>query len=386
MPRVVLFDWTTGGHRPTYVRRLVEALRQSAEVVLAVPQATLDAAGALDVETVSLGEPRPEIGSRFKRGALLAKEASLFRAAAEEGDQAVHLYADHVLVRLVRERAFPARISLLLYYPRAHYRTAYGSRLSMEETLLAQGKDWMLRAWRRRRDAQAVFAFDEEAARRWARRPGATAVWLPEAPVPDLPSEERPRQRSGCVIWGALDRRKGVDLLARALTLRPTDVRVVLAGLPDEDFRLELERDIELMRGNGVDVDLRAYWHSELDGLKALAGANCAVLSYRAHSGMSRVLLEACAMGTPVIADSYGLMGHLVRAHHLDLTVDCRDAEALRDAVVRMSDPQQRLAYLDRIAAFAARFTPQRFKAALDAGLRLGASHGREPAFADRAS
>lgn len=369
--RVVLFDWTVGGHRPTYVRRLVEALRPSTEIVLALPQATLDAVAELEVETFSLGEPRPQIGTRFKRGALLAAEASLFRAAAERGNHAFHLYADHVLVRLIRERSFPARVSLLVYYPRAHYRTAYGSRLPASEALLARGKDWAVRAWRRRSDAQAVFTFDEEAARRWAARRGATAVWLPEAPVPQLPTEQRPTERVGCVVWGALDRRKGIDLLARALTLRPTSVRLVLAGLPEKDFRPELEQDILRMRGSGVEVDLQAYWHSEIGGLQALAGANCAVLSYRSHSGMSRVLLEACAMGTPVVAHDYGLLGHLVRTYQLGLAVNCSDPEALRDAVITMSDPAQRIVYVDRLAAFAARFTPERFRATLHDGLGL---------------
>ena len=58
MARVLLFEWTAGGHRPIYVRRLVEALRPSTDVVLALPQTTLDVLGDLGVETLSLGANR----------------------------------------------------------------------------------------------------------------------------------------------------------------------------------------------------------------------------------------------------------------------------------------------------------------------------------------
>jgi hypothetical protein len=65
----------------------------------------------------------------------------------------------------------------------------------------------------------------------------------------------------------------------------------------------------------GARVELRPRLHSEVEGLRALASARCALLPYHRHSGMSRVLLEACSAGTPVIADNFGLLGYLVRTH-----------------------------------------------------------------------
>jgi hypothetical protein len=379
---VALFDWTAGGHRPTYVRRFVEALTPLADVVLALPQETLDQVGDLDTAMLSLGDPRPEIGSRIGRSALLAKEASLFRSAMEGADHAFHLYADHVLMRLIRERRFSARVSLLLYYPRAHYGTAFGSHLPPRERAIAQAKEWAVRAWRRRSDAEAVFALDEEAARRWTSLRGSRALWLPEPPIQALPLEHGPAARAGCVLWGALDERKGIDLLALALTTRPTSMRVVLAGQPAPGYLDEVERHAALMRAGGVDVDVRAYPQSELEGLRLLAAANCAILPYRQHSGMSRVLVEACSVGTPVVVHDFGLMGHLVRTHGLGLAVDCADPEALRSAVLTLTDLAQRAAYTDRLAAFADRFTAERFRAALAYGLGLAPSERSEPTLA----
>lgn len=371
MPRIVLFEWTDGGHRAIYVRRLVEALRPSAEVLLALPQTTLDAIGDLGVETVSIGEARPQLGERLRRRSVLAEEAARFRDAARRGDHALHLYADHVLVRLISERPFASPTSLLLYYPRAHYPAVYGASLSAADRPAALGKEWALRAWRRRRDAQAVFTLDEEAARRWAHHRGAAAHWLPEPPVAPLAPEVRASRRDGCVLYGALAPRKGLGLLARALTVEPTHLRLILAGSAEASYLPELERHAAIMAASGVDVDLRPQQHSEIDGLVVLASANCAVLPYPLHSGMSRVLLEACTVGTPVVAHRFGLLGHLVRAHGLGLSVDCTNPRELRTAVMTLADPARSAAHAKALEAFSARYAPDRFRAALLAGLGL---------------
>jgi hypothetical protein len=369
--RVVLFDWTAGGHRPIYVRRIVEALRTSAEVVLALPQTTLDAVEDLDVETLTLGDARPPLGGRLRRHGVLAAEAAHFRDAARRGNRALHLYADHVIMRLILERRFPARTSLLLYYPRAHYRAAVGTDLPLGDRAVAMTKELAVRVWRRRPDAQTIFTLDEAAACGWASRGGATARWLPEPPVPALPANERPLKRDGCVVYGALAARKGIGLLARAFTLEPTSVRLVLAGTPEKTYVPELERHAMAMAASGVDVELSARTHSELEGLRVLASASCALLPYPRHAGMSRVLLEACSVGTPVVADNFGLLGHLVRTHRLGLTVDCANPHALRDAALTLADPARSATYAENLEAFCSRFSPQRFREALSSGLDL---------------
>jgi glycosyltransferase involved in cell wall biosynthesis len=378
MPKVVLFEWTAGGHRPTYVRRFVETLRSSAEVVLALPQVTLDAVGHLGVETRSIGEPRPDLPDRLRRRSVLAEEAARFRDAARLGDHALHLYADHVLVRLLAERPFPSPTSLMIYCPRAYYAAAYGTNLPAGDRRIAMAKEWALRAWRRRPDAHSVFTLDEEAARRWARHRGARAQWLPEPPVPALAPGQRPSRRDGCVLYGALAARKGLDLLTRALTLEPTQLRLVLAGEPEDSYLPELEHHTAAMKQNGVDVDLRPHRHSEIEGLDALASANCAVLPYPYHAGMSRVLVEACSVGTPVVAHNFGLLGHLVRTYGLGLSVDCTDPHALRTAVVTLADPTQPPAHAQALRTFSARYTPDRFRAALLSGLGLATTQLRD--------
>jgi glycosyltransferase involved in cell wall biosynthesis len=309
---------------------------------------------------------------------VLAEEAARFRDAARLGDHALHLYADHVLVRLLAERSFPSPTSLIIYCPRAYYAAAYGTRLPAGDRSAAMAKEWALRAWRRRPDAHTVFTLDEEAARRWALHRGARAQWLPEPPVLPLAPEERASQRDGCVLYGALAGRKGLDLLTRALTLEPTRMRLVLAGEPADSYLPELEQHAAAMRDSGVAVDLRPHQHSEIDGLKLLASANCAVLPYPYHAGMSRVLVEACSVGTPVVVHHFGLLGHLVRTHRLGLSVDCTDARALRSAVLTLADPAQPAAHAEALRAFSARYAPDRFRAALLSGLGLDRMQRRD--------
>jgi glycosyltransferase involved in cell wall biosynthesis len=369
--KVALFEWTAGGHRPVYVRRFIEALQPFADIVLALPQATLDAIDERDVETLSLGESRPPLGTRLRRRAVLAQEVEHLRRVAAVADHTLHLYADHVLFHLANATPLPGAISLILYTPRAHYADAYGTRLPVADRAVALAKEWAARRWRRRSDAQALFTLDEEAAARWKDLKGAPAQWLPEPPVLPLPSEQRPSERSGCVLYGALAPRKGIDLLVRALTVEPTSMRVVLAGSVEPAYLVELHRHVAAMETAGVDVELRAWQHSELEGLQALAGARCALLPYPRHAGMSRVLIEACSVVTPILADGFGLLGHLVRQHGLGLTVDCTDARALRQAALSLVQPENSASYTDALERFAARFAPERFSAALLAGLEI---------------
>jgi glycosyltransferase involved in cell wall biosynthesis len=189
-----------------------------------------------------------------------------------------------------------------------------------------------------------------------------------------LPTERQPFERSGCVLFGVLAPRKGIDRLARALTIEPTRVRVVLAGTVEPGYMSELNEHTAAMEAAGVDVELRARHHSELEGLQALASARCALLPYPRHAGMSRVLVEACSVGTPVVADGFGLLGHLVRRHRLGLAVDCADPRALREAVLSLADAERSASYSEPLARFAARFTPERFRAALLGGLRIPAT------------
>jgi glycosyltransferase involved in cell wall biosynthesis len=145
-------------------------------------------------------------------------------------------------------------------------------------------------------------------------------------------------------------------------------MQIVLAGSVDPAFKHELDRNVSMMREAGAAVDLRNYIHSEMEGLDILAKARCAVLPYPRHYGMSRVLVEACSVGTPVIAHNSGLIGHLVRRHGLGVAVDCKDQGAFREALITFTQGSRNIAtYSDNLAQFAARFSKSAFEHAATA-------------------
>jgi glycosyltransferase involved in cell wall biosynthesis len=124
------------------------------------------------------------------------------------------------------------------------------------------------------------------------------------------------------------------------------------------------------MERSGAAVNVRPYRHSESEGLEVLARAKCAVLPYPRHDGMSRVLLEACSVGTPVIVHDRGLVGYLVRRYKLGRAVDCTDARALRRAILALVSTDDSEPHSAHLADFAARFSAARFEASILAPFR----------------
>jgi glycosyltransferase involved in cell wall biosynthesis len=358
--RIALFDWTAGGHHELYVRRAAEALAGSGDVTVAVPDETATRLADLPVDIVELG-PSRDVTDR----ALADREADLFaRLAAERRpDRIVHLYGDGVLRRLVRQPPLPVPSALVMFYASAHYPRVYGNALTREELTRAWFLEMLVARWRRRRDAWCVFTLDPYLAQRWARRRGAPAHWFPEPPVGQRPPAV---PRSGAIVYGALSPHKGLDAIVDALCAHPVEVPLTLAGPVRPGFEHTVEDLVGRLRAAGGDVATRFFEHTEAQGLEALARARCAILAYPRHSGMSRVLLEACAMGTPVVVHEHGLLARLVRDNGLGIVVDREDRRALSDAVRTLTTGPDAVArYEPALARFAAAHAPERFQDAL---------------------
>jgi glycosyltransferase involved in cell wall biosynthesis len=139
-------------------------------------------------------------------------------------------------------------------------------------------------------------------------------------------------------MWGGLERRKGIDLLADALELGPPVPPVFVAGHPAPGFEAELEEAVARMRAVGAPVDLRLGRLPTDEGLRVLSTARCVVIPYRWHPGTSRVMSEGAAVGVPVVGPDYGLVGHYIRKYELGIAVDPEDPVALREAVLRLTE------------------------------------------------
>ena len=365
--RILLFDWYTGGHHEGYLAAFTRALVERHTVIAAAPPDGAAAAMEAGAEPLPLESAFPPINTRKRfsreRRAALRAEIDLLRRATSTArpDHAVHLFADTALRAFVRQ-SIGAPLSVLLFRPRGHV-PASGTADSRREAMLGLAYDATLQAWRRRPDAHAVLTLDPLAARAWSRRRGAPVYAIPEPGLAVPPPE--PRQRDGIVLFGALGPRKGLNYLADALERDGHGVELVVAGVAAPSFAPFVESVEARLRAAGVDVELRLWYHEEAEFLELLAGARAAVLPYVGHVGMSRVLVEAASVGTPVVAHSEGLLGYLVKTRGLGIAVDCRDATALAAAVREISDPHAIDRYADALRRFAAEHTVERFAAAV---------------------
>jgi glycosyltransferase involved in cell wall biosynthesis len=370
--RILLFDWLVAGHHENHVRRYAAALADH-EIVVAVPDPLADRIGDLPVEVVPLGEPLPVVDtSRYlSLAARRAAERELFRhaLARTRPDRAVALYGDGLVRPLAAAPPVAAPTTLSVFRPRAHYPEVYGAAQRPRERLAARAFDRALARWRLRPDAHSVLTLDEGAAAVWSTRPGAPAHALPEPLLP----VERPRPPSGrdagCLVFGALAPRKGIELLARAVASGTSPLRVTLAGAVEPGYEPALDRLVATMRSAGAEVEVVGRWVADAEAVDLIAAARCVVVPYQRHDGMSGVLAEAAAVGTPAVVHDWGLLAHVVRHHGLGRAVDCGDPAALRGALVELSADGAREAFGPRLREYAERHAPERFRAVVRAAV-----------------
>ena len=137
------------------------------------------------------------------------------------------------------------------------------------------------------------------------------------------------------------------------------------------DYAEAVDRECEALARSGVTLRRRFHQHDEQDGLTALASANCAVLPYRRHTGMSRVLLEAASVGTPVIVADFGLLAHLTRSAGLGVVARTDEPASLRAALDALAIHPPSSAQSRRLADFAARYGEAAFSSAIAHALDL---------------
>lgn len=138
------------------------------------------------------------------------------------------------------------------------------------------------------------------------------------------------------VIVGRLDRVKGIEFAIDALgtAALPKDVRlnIVGAGPSDTDLRALTEA-----RGLGRQVQFLGFRRNVYDYL-----AHCdALLMPSLHEGLPYTLLEAMALGVPILASRVGGLAEVLQDEVTALLVAPRDANAIAQAIRRLYDDQQ---------------------------------------------
>jgi glycosyltransferase involved in cell wall biosynthesis len=375
--KILLFDWNRGGHHAEFAKTFAAALQPGAEVVVAAPDQTLQTLDGPALETVSLGEgrPRPAAAGESPKAELANAELDLIEAIVDEvkPDHLVLLWADPVLRWLLRRPRLAARVSLYLFFAQLHYPRVYRTHLSAAELAGALFKEANVIRWMRRPDAHALFSFDPVASRRWDRYPRSNTYYLPEPPLNYRPHPRGAEEKDGCVIFGYLDARKGLDRIVTALEPGCEGLRLRLNGEVAPEYEGQLEAEIARIRAAGAEVETRLERLPYEEALDDLAAARVALLAFGWAPPGSRVLLEAASAGTPVVGSSQGAVGHLIRKHGLGRAADPADAAALREALLGLAlDPQAPDRYAQNLSSYADRLNANQARAQIRRALGLG--------------
>ena len=136
------------------------------------------------------------------------------------------------------------------------------------------------------------------------------------------------------VFTGSLARRKGVDVLLAALSqVVPTfpDTYLLLAGEGPERTRL-----LALCNQLGISGNVRFLGHTDYTKIPALLAAADLYVFPSLSEGMPRAVLEAMAMGLPVVSSQVDGIGEVIENNETGLLVPPGDDAEFAQALLRV--------------------------------------------------
>jgi glycosyltransferase involved in cell wall biosynthesis len=265
--------------------------------------------------TVWSGSSRRALGDRLDRfrpdvvhvhNTLPLLSPSIYRAASERGIPVVQTIHNYRLVcasgSLLREgRACDDCVGHRLSLPAVRYACFRSSRAQTAVVAAMQATHRTLRTWDRHVDL--YLPVSEHVLRRLVEAgaiPRDRAMVRRNHVSPD-PGARRPGSDRGCAVFvGRLSHEKGVDVLIRAAAQVP-ELCVRIVGDGPERARLgELARQLQAANVSFLGRLPRSGVFDEL------RGARCLALPSTWEEPMGVVLIEAAALGVPVIGSNTG--------------------------------------------------------------------------------
>ncbi|PWU24284.1 MAG: hypothetical protein C5B48_06980 [Candidatus Rokuibacteriota bacterium] len=198
----------------------------------------------------------------------------------------------------------------------------------------------------------------------------------PAPALPQLPDREELRRRMGLngatlAFAGRLTRQKSLEVALEALA-SAEGVTLVLAGEGDEREALE-RRAREL----GLDGRVRFLGSRSRAQVLELFRAADALLLSSSWENFPHTVVEALAVGTPVLATRAGGVGEVVEHGQNGLLVEPGDAGALADAVRRyFADEGLRQRLREQAASSVARYRPEQVYGRLERVLESAVGAG----------
>ncbi len=403
-PDIIVFEPTAEGHVFEWLVHLVDAaMSDAARHVWFVVAAQLHDALLAQVQPIARRRIRIIALQQHEERLCLDRRLTI-RAFAQwwtmrrylrrtNARSGFALSLDHLSLPIAIGLRFgDATISGVLFRPSVHYRTIGPYRPSLSERIRDLRKTVLYRRMLANGAMGEVLSLDpyfaEFAVAHYRRGRKVRRVVDPVFPSTEIADSERrlarqlPPERVRFVLFGSLQRRKGVLQLLEALSLldRRTgrQAAIMIAGRVDDDLRDELTHAVHRIAATCPDIWLhvedRRLASGEIAAL--IDGCDVVLAPYQRFVGSSGVLLWAAQRNKPIVTQDFGLVGRLVRDHRLGLAVDATDAVALAGALGAVIRDGPASCFDRRLAArFTAGRTPRAFAAAVLASADPPGSH-----------
>ncbi|GAP97594.1 glycosyltransferase [Leptolyngbya sp. NIES-2104] len=159
--------------------------------------------------------------------------------------------------------------------------------------------------------------------------------------IDDLRRETLKIEQERCVflLFGAIDRRKGIHQILEAIQQLPPEAArklcLLVVGKVAPAERTFVETEICKIQAQQVQVVIDDQYVSELKVRQYFELSDVVLATYQKHVGMSGILLIAAALKKPALCTNYGLMGELTRQYELGITVDASCSNAIAQSMMR---------------------------------------------------
>lgn len=296
----------------------------------------------------------------FYEWALFCKYASAFEAI-----HGILMYIDHLQPAILTQQKAPCTFSGILFRPTLQYYQPD----SLKERINYIRKNITLRLLLGKKQLVQLFSLDPFAAeyiqQNW-NIPKVTALPDPVEVFPPsdiaLPTFKQSlgiaANKKIFLIFGFLDSRKGIGQMMDAIEALPDSLAdkgslLIVGNWEATERKLfdEKRKALEIKPKMQIVLVDRFIYDEEINIFFAVSDYIIAL--YQKHIGMSGVMVRAALAQKPIITYQFGLMGQMVQAHELGISLDIHNKKDLQEKIQFLLETKQSIGDTAKMQAFA---------------------------------
>ena len=141
------------------------------------------------------------------------------------------------------------------------------------------------------------------------------------------------------LVYGALDGRKGMDVLVTAMSSPgvPSTLQLLVAGKQSASIQLFMQTPIvQTLTRDGRCHVINCFVDAKIEQM-VFSASDIVWLGYRNHYSMSGVLILSEIAGKPIIGTKEGLIGWFIKNRNLGSAVDITNQAEIRTELIKIS-------------------------------------------------